>query len=208
MMEILLKGLAIGFLIAAPVGPIGVLCIRRTLAQGRSVGLATGLGAATADALYGSVAAFGLTLVSDFLIAQRFWFQLIGGVFLLYLGVRTLLTQPADEPANASGKGSVGAYSSTFFLTVTNPMTILAFVAVFAGFQVVIPPGDYLAPLALVVGVLSGSAAWWLLLSGGVSLLRAKFDRRAMRWVNRISGIIIVAFALAALFALGAAQEK
>src|ERR1051326_2829952 len=97
----LLKGLAIGFAIAAPVGPIGVLCIRRSLAEGRWIGLVTGLGAATADAAYGAVAAFGLTTMSGFLVAQRAWLGLVGGVFLFYLGIRTFTSKPADEAARA-----------------------------------------------------------------------------------------------------------
>src|SRR5207249_1566110 len=132
-MAFLAKGLAIGFCIAAPVGPIGVLCVRRSLADGMLIGLATGLGAATADAAYGAVAAFGLTAISDFLVGQKFWLSLIGGIFLCYLGARTFVTRPAEQPANAQGSGLAGAYVPTMFLTLTNPMTILSFVAVFAG---------------------------------------------------------------------------
>src|ERR1700737_1524899 len=128
--QFFIKGLILGFAIAAPVGPIGVLCIRRSLADGQRAGLATGLGAATADALYGCIAAFGLTAVSGFLIKQQFWLGLFGGLFLCYLGLRTFLTKTAETPGRAKG-GTVGAaYFSTFFLTVTNPMTILSFVAV------------------------------------------------------------------------------
>ena len=127
--SLLLRGLIIGFSIAAPVGPIGVLCIRRTLAQGRAAGLVSGLGAASADALYGCVAGFGLTFVSGLLIAQQSWLKLLGGVFLCYLGVRTLLAQPAERAAAAGGMGLAGAYGSTFLLTLTNPTTILSFAA-------------------------------------------------------------------------------
>jgi threonine/homoserine/homoserine lactone efflux protein len=202
--SLLIKGLLVGFSIAAPVGPIGVLCIRRTLADGRTVGLVSGLGAATADAVYGSIAGFGLTIISGFLISQTGWLRLLGGVFLLYLGVKTLLTHPAERPATASGSGLLRSYASTFILTLTNPTTILSFVAVFAGLGLAdaargADDGPYLAAALLVLGVFAGSALWWLLLSGGVSLLRARFDARAMRWVNRISGIIIAAFGVAAL---------
>ena len=125
---VFVRGLIIGFSIAAPVGPIGVLCIRRTLADGRAAGLISGLGAATADAFYGCVAGFGLSFVSTFLVAQQTWLRLIGGAFLIYLGIKTFLTQPASEAAAASGRGLAGAYVSTFALTLTNPVTILAFV--------------------------------------------------------------------------------
>src|SRR3954468_17812764 len=140
--SIIITGVILGFSIAAPVGPIGVLCIRRSLAEGRRVGLATGLGAATADALYGAVAAFGLTAISSFLIGQKSWLGLIGGLFLCYLGIRTFQSQPAENPATLPSGGLLSAYSSTLLLTLTNPMTILSFVAVFAAFGLAKSP-DY-----------------------------------------------------------------
>ncbi len=196
----LLRGLVIGFSIAAPVGPIGVLCIRRTLAEGRAVGLACGLGAATADAIYGSMAGFGLTFVAGFLIDQRAWLSLAGGAFLCYLGVKTFLAIPADRPALTNKNGHLGAYASTFFLTLTNPMTILSFAAIFAGLGMAGANGSYLTAMLLVLGVFIGSALWWLLLSMGVSLLRARFNPQGLRWVNRLSGLVIAGFGLMTLF--------
>lgn len=193
------RGLLIGFSIAAPVGPIGVLCIRRTLANGRAAGLATGLGAATADGLYGCVAGFGLTFISSMLIDQQTWLRLFGGLFLCYLGVRTLLSKPAEQEAQAGGSGLFGSYASTFLLTVTNPMTIISFAAIFAGLGLANTSGSYASALILVLGVFLGSGAWWLLLSGGVGLFRDKFNAQAMLWVNRISGLIITLFGLIAL---------
>lgn len=198
----LFRGILIGFSIAAPVGPIGVLCIRRTLADGRAAGLVSGLGAATADALYGCVAGFGLTLISNFLVRQQWWLGLIGGLFLCYLGGKTLFSKPAEQAASAKGSGLLGAYASTFFLTVTNPVTILAFAAIFAGLGLANTRGDYGAAVVLVLGVFLGSAAWWLLLSGGVSLLRERFTATGLQWVNRISGVIILGFGLFALTTL------
>jgi len=192
----------IGFSIAAPVGPIGVLCIRRTLAEGWASGLASGLGAATADALYGSVAGFGLTFISSILIREQFWLRLIGGVFLCYLGVKTFRSRPAHQAAPAGGFGLAGKYGSTFFLTLTNPMTILSFAAVFAGLGVVNANGSYLSAGILVCGVFIGSALWWFILSIGVTLLRARFNPQGLLWVNRISGLIILAFGLLALLSL------
>ncbi len=130
----LFKGLVIGFSIAAPVGPISVLCIRRTLAKGRLSGIVSGLGAATADAVYGCVAVLGLTFISNGLINQQVWLRLIGGLFLCYLGIKTFFAKPAKRTALAGGNSLAGAYTSTFFLTLTNPMTILFFAAVIAGF--------------------------------------------------------------------------
>ena len=194
----LLKGGIIGLSIAAPVGPIGVLCIRRSLADGGKAGLATGLGAATADAAYGCVAGFGLTVISSFLVGQKMWLGLIGGLFLCWLGIQTFRSKPADKPAEAKSTGLLSAYLSTFFLTATNPMTILSFVAIFAGFGLGASP-DYASAVLLVAGVFIGSALWWMILSGAVSLFRARIDAAWMQAVNRISGAIILAFGLYAL---------
>lgn len=200
--NILLKGLIIGFSIAAPVGPIGVLCIRRTLTQGHWAGLLSGLGAATADAFYGSVAGFGLTVISALLIGQQFWFSLIGGVFLCYLGGKTFLARSAETAAPSKGRVGIGAYASTLFLTLTNPATILSFAAIFAGLGLANASGDYGSASIMVLGVFLGSALWWLILSGGVSLLRGKFTPDMLRWVNKISGVIIAGFGLAMLLNL------
>lgn len=197
-LNFLLRGLILGFSIAAPVGPIGVLCIRRTLADGRTTGLVCGLGAATADALYGAVAAFGLTVLSTALVHQQTLLRGTGGAFLIFLGIRTLLARPAQQAAHTSGRGLAGAYTSTFLLTLTNPMTILSFTAIFAGLGLAAGGGAASAG-ALVAGVFLGSALWWLILSGGTALLRDKLSLLALQWVNRISGILIVFFGLAAL---------
>lgn len=195
------RGLVIGVSIAAPVGPIGVLCIRRTLAEGRAAGFVSGMGAATADAIYGFIAAFGLTFISGFLISQQSWIRLIGGLFLLYLGVKTLLAPVADRPAQVEGRGLIGDYASTFFLTLTNPMTILAFAAVFAGLGVGEAQSDYLAAALTVLGVFLGSALWWLTLSTLVALFRQRIGPGVLLWVNRISGLLILGFGVAALVA-------
>jgi len=196
---LLIRGIVIGFSIAAPVGPIGVLCIRRTLADGRAAGLATGLGAATADAIYGCLAAFGLTVVTHALLGAGIWIRVIGGAFLAYLGIQTLLARPSDDAARTGGIGLFGAYASTFALTLTNPMTILSFLAVFAALGVGTTHPEPLAAVTLVIGVFLGSALWWLTLSGGVTLLRARFDARRLRWVNWISGLILIAFGFGAI---------
>jgi len=195
----LLRGFVVGILIAAPVGPIGVLCIRRTLAGGRWIGFISGLGAATADALYGSIAGFGLAFLSGFLLQQQSWLRLIGGIFLLYLGIKTALARLAVRAAQVQDRGWLGAYSSTLFLTLTNPMTILSFAAIFAGLGLASRAGDYLGAGALVLGVFLGSACWWLTLSGLVSFLRNRMKPSGLTWVNRVSGMVILCFGVAAL---------
>ncbi len=197
-----LRGLIIGFSIAAPVGPIGVLCIRRTLAQGHVFGFVSGLGAAMADAIYGCIAGLGLTFISSLLIHQQIWLRLIGGAFLCYLGVKTFMSLPAEQAAKAKGNSLVGAYASTFLLTLTNPMTMLSFAAVFAGLGVASTRGNYTLAIILVLGVFTGSALWWLMLSGGIGLFRTKLTPRRLQWVNRISGVLITAFGLLALLNL------
>lgn len=198
----LLKGLAIGFSIAAPVGPIAVLTIRRTLTEGRASGLVSGLGAASADAIYGCVAGLGLTFVSQFLVSQQMWLRLGGGVFLCYLGLKTVSARPADQSAVGKGKGLLGAYASTFFLTLTNPMTIISFAAIFAGLGLAGARGNYASAGALVLGVFVGSALWWLILSGGVGAFREKFGPNGLRWVNRVSGAVITGFGVFALLSV------
>jgi threonine/homoserine/homoserine lactone efflux protein len=195
-----IRGLIIGFSIAAPVGPIGILCIRRTLTEGRASGFLSGLGAATADALYGCVAGFGLTVISGFLVDQRFYIQLIGGIFLLALGIKTLRSAPAERAAAASGTGLAASYTSTLLLTLTNPMTILSFAGIFAALGVADTEGNLSAAALLVLGVFIGSAAWWLLLSGGVGLVREKLSSGVLRWTNRLSGAILVAFGIIAVW--------
>ena len=198
-MSIFLRGFLIGISIAAPVGPIGVLCIRRTLSEGNLSGFVSGLGAATADAFFGVIAGFGLTFISGFLVAQQNWLNFFGGIFLCYLGIRTSRSTPASDSAQAEGKGLLRNYLSIFILTLTNPMTILSFAAIFAGLGLANQPGDYLSAMTLVLGVFSGSALWWLVLSFGVSLFRERVTPQWMVWINRVSGLIVLTFGILAL---------
>jgi len=221
----LAKGLAIGFAIAAPVGPIGVLCIRRTFAEGRVAGFVTGLGAATADGFYGAVAGFGLTAVSSLLLGYQDVLRLVGGVFLCALGLKTFLARPAAAGARMQGKGLAQAYATTVVLTLTNPATILSFIAVFAGAGLGQQGAGVVEALVLVIGVFLGSAAWWLLLSGFVERWRRRYPDfaalapnavggavvtgvtlgaagRTLQRINRGSGVLLFGFGLVALAAL------
>jgi threonine/homoserine/homoserine lactone efflux protein len=198
----LIRGLIIGISIAATVGPMCILCINRTLHKGQLYGLVSGLGIATADGVYGSIAAFGLTVISGLLISQQMWIRLIGGLFLIYLGIKTALGRPAERAAVARGNGYAGAYVSTFLLTLTNPLTILSFAAIFAGIGVGGASKSYLSASLVVCGVFLGSVSWWCILTGGISLLRKRFTARWLLWINRISGIIILLFGILALLSL------
>ncbi len=204
MLALFLKGLIIGFVIAAPVGPIGVLCIQRSLRDGFKIGLMTGIGAALADGTYGLIAGFGLTAISSMLVAHQFWARIIGGLFLLYLGVKIFFAQPrARSTTGSPDRSPWHACATTYFLTITNPMTILSFVAIFAGLGVGSTSIDYTDAVLLVAGITLGSASWWLFLSGGVAyILHKRVSPTFMRMINWISGGIILIFGLIALSVL------
>lgn len=195
----LLRGVGLGFAIAAPVGPIGLLCIRRTLTQGPLMGLATGLGAATADGVYGCIAGFGLTAVSQFLVDQADGLKLSGGLFLCYLGLKAMASKPPKTAVELTSQGLLGAYASTFVLTLTNPATILSFIAIFAGLGLIDGSRTWYLSLALVAGVFVGSALWWLCLSWGVARFQKKLTSTQLVWLNRLSGAVIFAFGMVAL---------
>jgi threonine/homoserine/homoserine lactone efflux protein len=197
--SIAVRGFVLGFAVAAVVGPIGVLCMRRTLSSGFLIGFLSGLGAATADAAYASLAAFGVSALTTLLVEQRLWLRLLGGAFLLYLGIRTLRSAPAQQAAAAaSARGVVAAYASTLVLTLSNPMTILSFVGIFAGLGVGVL-GGALGGATLVLGVFVGSAAWWLVLAGAIGAIRTRLTPRVFRGVNVLSGLVIVAFGVQSL---------
>lgn len=199
-----IRGLLIGLSIAATVGPMSVLCIQRTLNKGQLYGLVSGLGIATADGVYGSIAAFGLTLITNFLIKEQIWIRLIGGIFLVYLGIKTMLSKSPERAVTLTihSNGYPGAYASTFFLTLTNPLTILSFAAIFAGIGVGSASKSFLSAAVVVLGVFSGSTLWWIILTSIISLLRKKMDAHWLLWINRISGAIITLFGIGALLSL------
>lgn len=200
--SVFLKGLLLGFSIAAPVGPIGVLCIRRTLNGGMGSGIASGLGTAVADSLYGLIAAFGITAVSALLLEHSFLLRLCGGLFLLHMGSSIFRAQPTDIASADSPSGRFGDFGSAFFLTLTNPLTILSFAAVFAGFGAGDTPGNYRLSAIMVGGVFSGSLLWWVFLAGTVAFFRTRLDLKSLSVVNRLSGLIIIAFGFISLSGL------
>lgn len=196
---LLLKGIIIGFALALPIGPVGILCIRKTITRGHLPGMIIGFGAATADAMYGCVAALGLTFISDLLVTQQMWLRLIGGAFLLYLGIKTFLTHPVEEMPQANGRGLLGTYVSTLLLTLTNPLTIFAFLGVFAALGLRNGNLGYGSAATLVSGVFLGSALWFFTLSYGVTLFRKKINSTGLGWINRISGLLIILFGIIAI---------
>ncbi|MBS0632672.1 MAG: LysE family transporter [Verrucomicrobia bacterium] len=189
------QGLIFGFGIAVPVGPIGMLCLRRSVNDGRLTGLISGLGAATADALYGIVAALGLTAVTDILLRYQQALHLVGGLFLIGLGLLTFRAKPSGEAARTpTPTGLLSAYLTVFLLTLSNPMTIITFLGFFTFTGVTVATPNIASSLLLVLGVFLGSATWWVILSFTAGALRHRLQTRGLRFLNIFSGLIITAF--------------
>ena len=196
---LIFQGLIIGFSLAAPVGPMAMLCIQRTLTGGLSLGLLSGLGIAVADAVYGLTAAFGLTMVSDFLIAYKTWLGLGGGLFLLYLGIQTIRSyKQVSQVQSAQTRGSLNAFGSAFLLTLTNPMTVLAYVAIFSSAAISID-GTHGAVFILTGAILIGSLGWWVFLCGLVAVTKHKLNAQHMRTIGLVSGSILIGFGIYAM---------
>jgi threonine/homoserine/homoserine lactone efflux protein len=196
-----LRALGIGLLVAAPVGAMALLCIERTLARGRARGYATGAGIATADALYASIAAFGLSALTGALTGAQGWVRLVGGAFLVYLGVRAMLSKPGRCAKESGAVPLLGVYTSALGLTLANPQTIIAFAGIFAGAGLVVSGGGWEMPAVTVAGVFAGSLGWWLALVIVVGALREKFGERVLLWVTRVSGVAIAVLGVAAVWA-------
>lgn len=188
----LLKGIVVGVVIAVPVGPVGVMCVRRTIFAGKGAGFVSGLGAATADALFGCIAAFGLTFVSDWLIGYHQWLRIAGGCYLLYVGVSALRAAPeAKRPSEPDAEGLTRDFLSTFALTLTNPITILAFLGIFSALGLSGADATFARAAILVLGVWLGSLLWWLGLTFGLGSLFRSFEAGHLKWINRASGTIL-----------------
>jgi threonine/homoserine/homoserine lactone efflux protein len=194
---LLARGIGLGFTIAAAVGPISLLTIRRTLAHGRVYGLASGLGVALADGTYAAIAAFGLTAITSVLVGGRLILGVVGGAFIAFLGARTLLSRPPETPTEADRPGLVAAFISIYGLTITNPMTILSFVGLFAALGLSGRGG--VEAVTLTLGVLIGSSLWWVVLTTVVGWLRGRVTTRGLVWVNRVSGLILLGFGVVAI---------
>jgi len=195
-MIFLFKGLILGLAVAAPIGPIGMLCIRRTLTNGRRSGIISGLGTATADMFYGCVAAFGVNTILNFLLHIHTYLQIAGGIYLIYLGYQIFISLPAEKSSEARSTNRLEDYISALVLTLTNPMTIVSFSAIFMGLGIGNTTEKYVSASFLVIGIFLGSILWWLILSSLVNKLKSRFDQRKLNWVNKVSGIIICVFGI------------
>src|SRR5580658_5879607 len=189
----LLKGMLVGVVIAVPVGPVGILCIRRTILDGRLPGLFSGLGAASADSLFGIIAGFGLTFISDLLLDYQDWLRIGAAAFLLYVGITALMTDPTTRARSGSDpEGLFGDFASTFVLTITNPVTILSFLAIFGAIGFTGEEATMEHAGILVAGVWCGSFLWWIGLIAVSGFLRLSFQRHHLVWISRGSGGVLV----------------
>ncbi|MEZ5668452.1 MAG: LysE family transporter [Alphaproteobacteria bacterium] len=197
---VFIKAVLAGLAIAAPVGPVGVMCVQRTLHDGRLAGLIAGMGAACADAVFGIVAAFGIAAVTDWMLTHRSLLELVGGILLILLAIRVYTKRTSVQPRRAAPRTHLAAFVSTFVLTITNPITILAFAAVFASLGLGLDSLDLTGAAILVGGVFLGSTLWWIGLAASAGLLRGRVSDSIMRWMNRGSAVLMAAFGAYALY--------
>jgi threonine/homoserine/homoserine lactone efflux protein len=197
-----LKGLVIGIIIATPVGPVGTLCVQRTITEGKTNGLLTGLGATTADVIFGFIAAFGLTVVSNFLIDQQVWIRLLGGIIICLIGIRVFFPNTQKKATPTRSLNLFGPFGSAFLIAITNPITIITFAIMFAGFGLVGSDAKFGHAGLTVFGVFVGSAVIWLALWGMSLIFRERFDFGRVGWVNKVAGIVIFIFGISTLLSL------
>ncbi len=202
--EFIIKGLIVGFLASIPLGPVGVLCIQRTINKGRIHGVVSGMGAATVDSFFALVAALGLTYIINFIEEQHFYIQLIGGGILVFLGAKIFNTNPIKQIRRHRRKKNklIEDYFSVLFLTLSNPLAVFLFVAAFAGIGIVSSKDSTLSSSFVVAGVFGGAMIWWGLLTFFVDLFRKRFRLKQLWWINKIAGLLIIVFGVAAMFSV------
>jgi threonine/homoserine/homoserine lactone efflux protein len=193
---LLLKGFSVGFVVAIPIGPVGLLCTQRTLSHGRIHGLISGFGAATADVIYASLAVFGMTFISNFLVEEKMWFRLFGGIFLCLLGIRIFMSKQAKTGSLADKLRHFSNYTSTLLITLSNPMSILVSAAMLAGLGVAGSNIQGNSALQLVAGVFLGSMFWWITLSTSVGVFHKKAADSTLVLIARIFGGVITCLGL------------
>jgi threonine/homoserine/homoserine lactone efflux protein len=189
-----IHGIIIGIALAAPVGPIAFVCVQRSLANGRLHGIISGLGIATADAFYAAVTAFGLALISDFLLTRQWFFRLFGGIALIAVGLRIFFAGPHDATTDPANESYLADYTTMFAFTLANPLTILFFAIIIPGFGVVISGSTWVTPTIFVIGVFLGEVGWWVFLCGTLGSMRSYLTRERLHLINRLAGLVITAF--------------
>lgn len=204
-----IKGVFVGFVIAAPVGPVGVMCIHRTICQGKIAGYVSGLGAALADTFFGAIAAFGFGFIAGPLIDHNNWLRFVGGSVLCLIGLRSLLSRRAPPLATRDRKDLLSDFGSAFLVTLTNPITVISFAAIYAAINIPHLGEQLRWGMALTLGVFAGAAVWWLLLTAVAGAFHGRVAERGIVWINRISGAIILVFGILLLISLlGLGEEQ
>jgi threonine/homoserine/homoserine lactone efflux protein len=191
-----MRGLIIGFLIAAPVGPVGILCVNRTLSGGRMAGFVSGLGAVTGDGFYAAVAAYGVRFITSFLSANSVWFSLAGGIFLAAIGIKVALSKPVISGGQGKKSNLAEYYISAVMVTLTNPVTVVIFGAIFAALGLGSPGTGLLDATAIVAGIVAGAMICWFILSASVNALRTRFKDSVLLLFNRLAGAALMGFSL------------
>lgn len=197
----LLKGYFIGMLLAFPIGPVGIICVRRMLVEGRRIGIASGFGAAAADALYAAAAGLGLGLVSSVLTVEKFWMHLFGGLFLIGMGVYLFLAKAHSKTYQIQGRGVVSAFITTFFITLANPAVFFSYAGIMAGLGLAHAANSLLDHALVIAGVFTGSASWWLVIAYSPHFAET-MDHANIRILNRVTGVILCGFGLWALLTI------
>jgi threonine/homoserine/homoserine lactone efflux protein len=202
--SVLFKGIIIGFTVSAPMGPIGVLCVQRTLNKGRLSGFISGMGAAVADSLYAIIAGLGLSIIIDFISTRKLFFELIGISLLVIIGLKIISSNPIKQIRKARKRGNnlLSDFASIAILTISNPLSLFLFIAVFAGLGMMDDNINKLLTSYLVIGVFTGATLWWFILSSIVNLFRAKFRLRSLWWINKIAGAVLILFALISIIGM------
>ncbi len=202
--EFLIKGLIVGFLASIPLGPVGVLCIQRTINKGRYSGLISGMGAATVDMFFALVAALGLTYIINFIEEKQFFIQLIGGGVLIFLGTKIFNTNPIKQIRKHRRRKNklIEDYLSVFFLTLSNPLAVFLFIAAFAGIGMVTSNDSSLKSSLIILGVFLGATLWWLTLTFLIDFFRKHFRLKQLWWINKIAGVLIIVFGVAAMLSV------
>lgn len=202
--ELFWKGFFVGLMVTIPLGPIGVLCVQRTLNKGRMSGLFSGLGAAFADSIFAIIASFGITFIISFIKSQQIYFQIFGGVIVIFLGIHIFYTNPVRQLRlqRLSRKKLSQDFFSVFLLTISNPMAVLFFLAMFAGVNISESEHTLINMSSLVLGVFSGASSWWFLLSFFVSLFRHRFRLKNIWWMNKVAGVVVFFIGILAILSI------
>jgi len=203
-LTLLIKGIIVGLLASIPLGPIGIICIQRTINKGKLSGFLSGMGAASADTIFAAIAGFSLSFIISFIQEQQVFFQAVGGLIVFGLGIKIFYTNPVRQLRRHKRKQNnlLEDYLSVLLVTITNPLAVFLFIALFASLGVVVEGENILLSLVATSGVLIGAMLWWYILTTLVDIFRDKFRLKQLWWINKLSGAVIFTLGAVAIFGL------